>query len=548
VSTIARRFFTTSKTVPVILLLHLVSYPARHVTLPADETEAVTMLAHHEIDSSLWEIIEPFYQQPISVPYGESGILMQLFPELDLEIPVSEDQLARYSPWDKKKIAQFFKEYPELVFYKPILDFSMNVPVKSGRICASVDRNGATDRTSQRMQFSLEPLRWISADGRADFTDYTARWKNRKLFISPQKQWAITAGNAAPMADKYRMVSGRFGRRNPEVNDIADNWLYGEKRGWNTLMITISSDKILKGLKVQPFIHKRLSESVAGVSSVVSINSNIEGKFDLIGMDMRELADTLLYGVFSTRINYSGLTTELTLATPVKHSPTIPVRLDLGYCREQDEFDLECMYFPVGFRGPGSSALEDFIKGGDLSYQLTEDQFSYDITWKHHIASDIFVRPSLIMKMSDMQIWFLNPGLIFSVQKELYSLMFGYQRFEPLSARSIRTKDEISIGCSAQPHKKVNLQLDMCTRTFINKNWYFSSSLEPVLTILPEVKMSPGIKYKKYNNKPCDLALSLANTLYLFKSIYSDMSIEKYLTFNGKKGLVSAHAKMWFVF
>lgn len=184
---------------PLILVSSSLLYSAKHATLPVDETEAASMLAHHEIDSSLWEIVEPFYQQPISVPYGESGILSQLFPELDLNIPVSEAELTRYIPWDKKKISQFFRDYPELFFFKPILDFSMNVPVKSGRISMSVDRNGTTDRTSQRLQFSLDPVQWISVGGRVDFTEYTARWKNRILTISPRKGWSLTAGNVAPM-------------------------------------------------------------------------------------------------------------------------------------------------------------------------------------------------------------------------------------------------------------------------------------------------------------------------------------------------------------
>lgn len=544
----AGRFSKISKVTPLLLLIHSLIYPARHVTLPADEIEAESMLGRHEIDSSLWEIVEPFYQQPISVPYGESGILMRLFPELDLNIPVKEEQLARYTPWDKSKISQFFKDYPELVFYKPILDFSMNVPVKSGRICVSVDRSGSTGLSSQRMQFSLEPLEWISADGRAEFTDYTARWKNRKLTISPQKWVSITAGNVAPIADRHRMVSGTFGNRNPEINDIADNWLYGEKRGWNTVMATISSDNILHGLKIQPFLHKRLSESAAGISSEVFINQNITTEFDLIGMDLKETADTLFYGLLSTRINYFRWTTELTIATSVKYSPAIPVRLDLGYCRERDEFNFELMYFPEGFKGPGSRALEDVIGGGDLYNQLTEDLLSYDLTWNHHIVKDIVVRPSILMKMSDLQLWYLNPGVSLSVLKERYSLLFGYQRFEPLSARSIKTRDDISFECSVQPHKQLDVQVDLCTRSFINKSWYFSSSLEPILTIIPDMKLSPGIKCKKYSDKPCDLALSLTNTLYLFKSIYSEMSIEKYVSFNDKKGQVSAHAKMWFVF
>ncbi len=506
------------------------------------------MLGHHEIDSSLWEIIEPFYQQPISVPYGESGILMQLFPELGLNIPVSEESLARYSPWDQKMITQFFKDYPELVFYKPILDFSMHVPVKSGRVCVSVDRNGSTERTSQRLQFSLEPVKWLTADGRAEFTDYYARWKNRKFTILPQKWLSVTIGNNAPMADKHRMVSGRFGNRNPEINDIADNWLYGEKRGWNTIMMNVSSENVLDGLVVQPFLHKRLSESVAGISSAISINKYMESEFDLIGMDFKEVADTLFYGVLSTRINCSGWKTELTVATSLKHTPTVPVRLDLDYIRETDEFMFECIYFPEGFSGVGSRALVDLAGENDIPDQLTENYFSYDFTWKHQIVDDITVRPSLIMKMSDMHLWYLNPGLIFSVEKELYRLLFGYQRFEPLSAGSIRTKDDISIDCSVQPSKRVDLQVDLCTRTFVNHSWYFSSSIEPTLKILPEMKISPGIAYKKYSDRSGNLALFLTNTLYLFKSIYSDVSIEKYISFKNKKGHLSAHAKMWFVF
>lgn len=506
------------------------------------------MIVHHTLDSALWEIVEPFYHQPISVPYGESAILMQLFPELEVDLPVSEQELSKYIPWGKGNIAQFFKDWPELLYFKPILDFSMNVPVKSGRICVSVDRNGVSGESAQRMQFSLEPLSCFSLDGRFSFTESYARWKNRILRITPGKWCSFMAGNVTPHADRHGLVSGAFAGRKKNENTVKDNWLYGDKRGWNTIVMNFSTEKLMKKVTFEPFLHKRELETVAGIAADILLNETIESEFDFIGMDVKEIEDTLLYGVSSTKFKFSTMEAEITLAASVKAQPAVPVRFGLNYSREMDKLKVEMVYLPEGFIGPRSNVLEDFAGYDSIFNPVKTGIFSSEMAWKHHVTECVTATPSLTLRTSDLSLMYLNPGISVSMQEKRYRLTIEYQRFEPLRDESTRNVDYFRLDCLTELFKKNDMQVDMCVRHFTDNRWYVSTILKQEFQLSPETQITPGIKYNKYSGRLYNLALSLAYTMSLFNAIYSDCSIEKYISLNEKQGPLRLNAKLWFAF
>jgi hypothetical protein len=77
---------------------HYCCYFFHHrITLKRDRFRQMKLKAADDLPvicliSALWEIVEPFYYQPVSVPYGELDILILLFPELCSSLPVSEHQ------------------------------------------------------------------------------------------------------------------------------------------------------------------------------------------------------------------------------------------------------------------------------------------------------------------------------------------------------------------------------------------------------------------------------------------------------------------------
>jgi hypothetical protein len=532
----------------MFLALFSLTYSFKRITLPIDEVEALKMINRHELDSSLWDIVEPFYYQPISVPYGELRILTQLFPEYNTHFPETEVQLAKYVPWDKKNIIQFFNDWPELLYFKPILDFSMNVPVKSGRACVMVDKNGVSETASQRLQFSLEPVTWLSAEGRFILTENIARWKDRMLSISSGTWVAFHAGNVAPLADPYRLVSGRFSGLEQSESTVKDNWFYGDKKGWNTFVIDIAPKSQCNKICLQTFVHKRKYEAIAGLSTKVNFTKNIESQFDLIGMDLKEADDTLAYGVSTTKFNFLNWNTEISFAASIQSIPTIPVRVGMAYVREQDKIQAEVIYIPEGFRASLSKSLLDFTSTENCEKPTESGFLSCDLDWKHRFLNYITLAPSLSLKMSDLSLMYANPGVFFSVQQEKSKLIVEYQRFQLFHEENNKNIDNVSVYYSLGPLEKITVQADINVRHFINNNWYISSLFKPQFKPTSAFEISPGVKLKKYSKKSIEMSLILSHTLHLFNAIYSDLSLEKYTLHNNIKGPLIVNAKMWFLF
>jgi hypothetical protein len=537
-----------SKFFIIFIALFSLTYSVKRATLPDDEIEALKMISRHELDSSLWDIIEPFYYQPISVPYGELGILTQLFPEYNTQFPETEVQLAKYVPWGKKNIIQFFSDWPELLYFKPILDFSMNVPVKSGRTCVMVDRSGVSENVSQRVQFSLEPVTWFSAEGRFALTENIARWKHRKVSILPGNLVAFQAGNIAPLADPHRLVSGRFSGQEQTESTVKENWLYGDKKGWNTFVIDISPELLFNKIHAQTFVHKRKYEAIAGLSTNVHFTKNIGSQLDLIGMDLKETDDTLAYGVSTTKFNFLNWNTEISLAASIRTVPAIPVRVGMAYLREQDNIQAEIIYIPEGFCASLSKTLLDFTSAENFEKSTESGFLSCDLAWRHRFLKYAIIAPSLSLKMSDLSLMYVNPGVFLSVQQEKSKLIVEYQRFQLFNEENKKNVDNISIFYTLGPLKKVNIQTDIIVRHVINKNWYISSMFKPQFKPTSALEISPGLKLKKNSGDSFEMSLILSHTLHFFDAIYSDLLLEKYTSHNNKKGPLTVNAKMWFLF
>ncbi len=91
--------------------------------LPLDEKEACIMLKEGTLDSATWELIGNYYEQPLNVPDGELKDLVNVFPEIGHDVPLTQEQLAPYEPWAAKDVQRFFSDFPELNNLKPILSF-----------------------------------------------------------------------------------------------------------------------------------------------------------------------------------------------------------------------------------------------------------------------------------------------------------------------------------------------------------------------------------------------------------------------------------------
>lgn len=538
-----------ANTVAILLFLFSSPYSLKREPLPADEIEAAAMITSHLFDSALWEIVEPFYHQPISVPHGELDILTLLFPELYSSLPVSEHQLSKYIPWDKKSIAMFFEDWPELLYFKPILDFSMNLPVKSGRVGVFIDRDGVLRESSQRIQFSLEPFSWVSVDGRFSITEHSARWKNRKISITPVEWCSFKAGNVAPRTDRYGLVSGAFGIEKNDENSLMENWLYGDRRSWNTFITDFYTDKLLKKISVESFLHKRKSEDVAGISVNVAVHPDIESQIDFVGMDIKESDDTLMYGIGSIRFRYPVGEVEIALAAPLDlRLPAVPGRFRLNYQREKDRLRIELVYFPEGFFGPLSNLLKNFTESDSMMIPVAQDLLYSQMTWVHQVTPNAVITPSLTLRTSDYLVRYINSGVNVSMKRERFRFIIEYQRFEELWREERGDIDYFKADFVAELFKKNDLKIDFRAKHFSGNNWHTVTVVEQKVELSPEIQIKPGVKYCNSTGTTNQIALSLSYTMTLFKAIYSDCSVEKYISFTKQKGPFRLNAKMWFAF
>jgi hypothetical protein len=211
--------------------------------LPADENEALRMLADGTLDSAVWRKIEPYYTMPIRVPQGDLRILQDIFPELPRDLPSSPSALSAYLPWNDSAQRKFYSDFPILVAFGPILSFENGPQVQvPGHVGLYYSRQGTSDTARQYALFSVGDPARVSASGRVDFTDAYGRWFRRVVSAVPAPGVRFSGGNFSPRRG-ISLFSGYFPSDGDSGTDVSQNWLYGASRTWNGAALTFESNR-----------------------------------------------------------------------------------------------------------------------------------------------------------------------------------------------------------------------------------------------------------------------------------------------------------------
>jgi len=244
-----------------ILFLYVVAWPLslRTTLLPSDVREAEIMLREGSLDSTEWQLIEPYYVQPINVPRGELSLLNEMFDLRIGALPVTAQALSCYYPWDKDAIGRFFADYPELVKYKPILAFSVSdeAHMSSAELALSTSNTLATTALSR---FTLEPGFGVTASGSISHGDTADLWVHRVVTCSFPNIASLSAGNFV-MGEENGLFYGYFPVDTEHVTTLS-NWEYAGSRAWNGLFVR--SDRWSKA-RFSAFYHERPTEKAYGI-------------------------------------------------------------------------------------------------------------------------------------------------------------------------------------------------------------------------------------------------------------------------------------------
>jgi hypothetical protein len=211
-----------------IILLQLV-FPAPF-QLPVDTDDALQMLENGTLDSVTWQKIRPFYSIPLNVPSGDFLVLKRIFPEILKQLPSKQIISEKYSPWGEEQITRFFADFPQMIEFEPILDFTGNNASK-GIMNFSISRTAIDGTGAVDAAFNLVPSPWLTIRGRSDVWDNHARWSDRFVFFKPTKSLSLQIGNI-DWPDEYGLLSGRFSADSSNISGY-NNWLYGNALSWN---------------------------------------------------------------------------------------------------------------------------------------------------------------------------------------------------------------------------------------------------------------------------------------------------------------------------
>ncbi|MDO5576264.1 MAG: hypothetical protein Q4F84_04230, partial [Fibrobacter sp.] len=297
----------------IITIFVFAAYGAatEQIILPIDENMADYLIDEGELDSSMWSEIQSYYVEKISVPHGELFILREIFPQLPDDLPVDPDELQEYVPWNKKKVEQFFIDYPYLQDYRQILDFSYMGSKQSGKIGFTYYESDLSNKSRQSAQILTNPVSWVKFQSRIDFTAEFARWQRRSLQIKPAKWLTLDLGNYTNTFDQG-LIFGNFPYADNKTT--RDNWLYAKTGSWNGARISASNLNLLSGLSINTFFHKRDTEMAFGFDSRIRISKPFWFQTGLSNLSVSGSDSNLVYFHCGSEINISKFRSQIVAA------------------------------------------------------------------------------------------------------------------------------------------------------------------------------------------------------------------------------------------
>lgn len=347
-----------------LCLVPVCAYSFIESMLPVDEDDADVMVATGELDSVRWLELVPLLRKPLQVPLGELGLLVALFPELATEtLPLREQDLVFYRPWDVAAVGQFFRDFPVLVPFSQFLGFKYPKSRHYGSLTLYLDRAGSDTLMQQTARFQFKPTHAVTIDGGTDFTTDYLRWERRSITITPTAWFTAKFGNQTLFKEDHGLFYGYFIPAEATFQDIKTNWSTGAVRSWNGLSLSAAAPRNRSGLgpSISLFMHSRPVEKIEGGTVGIGYRKCCSVSMSVSRMWAIGLQQQFLFHA-NGALKIAGWRSELALGARPGNLNEIPIWFNNYLKNGDNSYDVTVVYLPGGFTAPLSSVLHTFAR------------------------------------------------------------------------------------------------------------------------------------------------------------------------------------------
>jgi|GEM_PF-6028876 len=367
--------------------------------IPSSRVDAVVLMEEGTLDSSLWRLLEPFYDRPLLVPAGELVQLAELFPDMATQIPPDRKTLDQYLPWDIPAIERFFRDYPILERFRPILCFDYSDQSRTGALSLFMDLSQADTTEHHSLRLSTGIKEYVSFCSSFDLTPDYVYPQRLSLTAEPASWIKIQAGNITFLNDQG-IFYGYFPGVTVSNRDQPCDRLFTTPF-WNGCSVGGSIKEKNSGIKssVSYFMHKRHTESIIGGNASFALKSFLffsQGAscLDAIGSTGKRGS---LHGSVSTC--FPSIKSELFWGADCDYPLRIPVIWRNMLRSDRQTVDVRFTFLPKGFNASRSGLLhraKTVLKCADT---LSSSIKRIECTVTDKISRQFYLKP-------DVDLWF----------------------------------------------------------------------------------------------------------------------------------------------
>ena len=513
-----------------------------HEDYPADERTARIEMDEGFFDSTVWERVQPFYEQPLCVPLGELRYLRDIFPDLPDDLPVQAKILSRYEPWTKDNITVFFRDFPCLQPLKALLSFEKNRVSSFANIAFLSRLSGFGQKMYQSVRFSVKPVKPIRAEGTVFFEDTYARWRRRRFVIEIPRIGTLQAGNFS-----FTMNRGLFYGYFPGFSSAADtvkyNWLCGASRTWNGFA---SATPFGRRNKLQVLLHTRETESVVGLKAVIRPTRVFSLYGALSGASIEtddDSPDTTLSIHGGVQAKLGPFALDLESGAQLLEAPAVPLAVSLSHRLEKQTHTFSYVRIPGHFFAPRSSLVHSFYSRLGVNDSATGDITCAVLTisgdWlrfcRQYISLSYITEGSRADCRASCKLSGYTPCV--------YSLRYSFN----VNNITDRIKHRVNLSGEYDITSMVSLAATCSYNLDVNNYWRVTAHIRPGVKLFSSLLLAPFITYFTNSNSQRDIALGVNERIDLFEKSFSEITMTVPVVSSNNEGC-SLYAKAHFLF
>lgn len=515
--------------------------------IPQTEQIGIEQVADGKLDPLFFELIKPFYDQPIDVPQGELKILQELFPQLFWNISFSIDSLQKYAPWDQPAIIQFFQDYPLLAQFEPILRFDIKPVDFRAKAVFSIRNNSAFRTFSHGANLSVCFSESFKMDTRITFDNDYARWNRRVLYFEPSEKCSLQIGNFGSFFDKG-LFYGFFHSADATGNQKINNWLYGSSKTWNGVKIRIgeAGRGVLSRLSTVAFFHKRETEAAGMTIFNVRVNDYISFNSGMSLLRLSKLPESSghHYAHWGVKVKIQRLNMEIQSGLDMEKPGSVPLIVESRYNLNRSGLDFIFAFLPGDFFAPCSYMVQRI---GSKNLENTNPVSFWSIQSIHHPCRWLSLTPSLnlVLKNHNSEEVCFKLSAISSARNFMFKITYRWMPACGLSDTTGNFLHQIVDFClSPGITIRGEIELDFQKEYPNSINTFLSTKLN----IFPAISLRPSICFSQTAGKSRSLLYGLEHLLTLHDKTCTQLKIEVPFSSVTKGENLSVEAKTSFLF